>query len=111
MLNASRGSGDSEGSEVSVDEKGLRQFVIAELKQKRNVLITHNGEDIDEFINNDKIPPYHHYSKNFLFVNFVLKNQFSGDSLRLGPMGPEDFSNLLPSISSELDAQVQKIKS
>jgi hypothetical protein len=96
---------------LSVDERGLRSFIVGELKQKRNVLLSNNNEEADAFIKKNQISPYHHYSKNFLFVNFVLKNQFSTTPILTGPMEPKSFSNLLSSISSELAAQVQKLKS
>lgn len=94
--------------EISVDENGLRSFIIAELKQKRSIVLTNNFDNVAQFF---EVPAYYLCTENLLFVNSVLKNHFSNVACFNGPIEPKSFSKILSLFSSELNTQVQKIKS
>lgn len=96
---------------LEVDQSILRVFIQSELKQNSFVALYNGALEQFELLLNEKLPTYIKSEENFLWINPVLKNQLKEVQKEDGPIGPESFSKAIHQISSELDDQVQNLKS
>lgn len=91
---------------INTDETNFLGLIKTFLKNKEHVLLSMNKNNVYK----EGIAPYFNQTEEFLFINHVLKNQFQSSFTLInqsGPIGPEFFAQ----ITSELAAQVQKLKS
>lgn len=96
---------------LECDQSVLLSFITGELRQKRFVYLLNLEVEYEEFLKNNSQAAYYLYSENLLLINPVLKNYVKEFKFNAGPIGPKNFSHFLQAFSSELAAQVQKIKS